>query len=85
MFVIYFCFFGDASSIETETIRETSISTPLSEHQLLRMGTASRITNLISESDSQNLDNNDERIIETSKYCELSLKKEIFCQTEKFL
>ncbi|XP_065577451.1 uncharacterized protein LOC136038263 [Artemia franciscana] len=54
---------GDTSSIETEMTREASISTLSSEHQLLPVGAASRITNLKSESDSQNLDSNDKGII----------------------
>ncbi|XP_065572779.1 zinc finger protein ZFP2-like isoform X3 [Artemia franciscana] len=53
---------GDTSSDETETMREPSISILSSGYQLLSGGAASRITNLTSESDSQNLDSNDEEI-----------------------
>ncbi|XP_065581411.1 zinc finger protein 271-like [Artemia franciscana] len=50
----------DSLSIETETIGETSISTLLPQHQRLPVGIASRIFNVTSALDSQNLDINDE-------------------------
>jgi hypothetical protein len=75
LFVYFFHFVveaGNTSSIEAETIRETSISTLSSEHQQLYVKAASRITNLTSESDSQNLDNNDEGIFETCSVVNLA-------------
>jgi hypothetical protein len=62
---VYFFIFvveaGDTSSIEAETIRATTIFN--SSEDQLPVDASSRIINLTSESDSQNLDNNDEGIL----------------------
>ena len=66
-------------------IREHSISTLIiSASTELPVGTASRITNLTSESDSHDLDSNDGGIIEISSVANLIWKRKYFVKHKSF-